>query len=103
MKETIRTPSQDSIDLIRAAFGKHPEDVIAPIRCTADALFWIETLFDCIRETPDNRPTRIKHLAEVGSYLAADLGNYADANHEELTDSLRKAGLIKEAKKEVKA
>ncbi|MEW5822746.1 MAG: hypothetical protein AB1766_00150 [Pseudomonadota bacterium] len=87
--------TSDTAALIRAALGKHPEDVIASIRCTADALFWLETLFDCIRDTPDNRPTRIKHLAEVGKHIAADLGNYADSTHEELTDSLRKAGLIK--------
>lgn len=93
MQNTHRTPG---VDACRNIFGEHPEDVISPIKSAADALSWLEELFRTIAsEALDERNGyRIKHLAEMGAYLALDVGGYADHQHETMIDRLRNAGVI---------
>lgn len=85
-----------SAEACRSLFGAHHEDVISPIKSAADALSWLEELFHTIeREALNERNGyRIKHLAEMGAYLALDMGNYAGCQHETLIDRLRSAGVI---------
>lgn len=93
MQNINRTPG---VDACRNLFGEHPEDVISPINSAAEALFWLEELFLTIaREALDERNGyRIKHLAEMGAYLASDVGNYAGYQHETMIDRLRNAGVV---------
>lgn len=48
--------------------------------------------------TPDRigkaNSVRIERLAELGRYVASDLGNYADCQHETMIDRLRTAGVV---------
>ena len=85
-----------SVETCRSLFGEHPEDVISPIKSAADALSWLEELFHTIeREALNERNGyRIKHLAEMGAYLALDMGNYAGCQHETMIDRLRNAGVV---------
>ena len=54
-------------------FGEHPEDVISPIKSASDAFDWLEELFNTIKTEALNERNgyRIKHLAEMGAYLAS--------------------------------
>lgn len=84
--------------LIKHAYGEQPEDVISPIKATADALFWLDELLAMILElsasdTPHSR-TRIKVLAEVGRHVAGDIGNYADSVYENMATRLQKSGTL---------
>ena len=85
-----------SVEICLSLFGEHPEDVISPIRSAADALSWVGELFTIIeREALNERNGfRIKRLAEMGAYLALDIGNYADSQHGAMIDRLRSAGLV---------
>ena len=85
-----------AIAAVKSVFGEHPEDVISPIKSAADALSWLEELFRTIeREALNERNDyRIKHLSEMGAYLALDMGNYAGCQHETMTDRLRNAGVV---------
>lgn len=90
-----RTPTPNEA-ACRSLFGETPEDVISPIKSAADALGWLEELFNTIkREALDQGNSyRIKHLAEAGAYLASDIGNFADCQHETMIERLRTAGVI---------
>lgn len=92
MKRAI-TPNEAAC---RSLFGEHPEDVISPIKSAADALGWLEELFNTIKREALNERSgfRIKHLAEAGAYLAADIGNFADCQHETMIERLRTAGVV---------
>jgi hypothetical protein len=91
-----KTTCKTGVAACRNLFGEHPEDVISPINSAAEALFWLEELFLTIaREALDERNGyRIKHLAEMGAYLASDVGNYAGYQHETMIDRLRNAGIV---------
>lgn len=81
---------------VEELFGAHPEDVISPIKSAAETLSWLEEIFRTIaRETLIERSEcRINALAEMGAYLASDIGNYVDSEHEKYRDCLQKAGVI---------
>lgn len=90
------TPSQSSraaaIDACRALFGEHPEDVIAPIKCAADALWWLDEIFKTLsrEELHERNSIRIKHLSECGSYLANEFANFAGCQHEAIQTRISK-------------
>ena len=85
-----------SVEACRSLFGEHPEDVISPINSAAEALMWLEEILrTIIREALDeHNGYRIKRLAEAGAYLALDMGNYAECQHETMIDRLRTAGVV---------
>lgn len=75
-----------------AVFGvKWPEDVIAPTRIAADALDWMEKIFLTIAED-DGSTVRIRTLARMGAYLAADMANLADCSHGEMLQAIKEGG-----------
>lgn len=94
----IATPSPSvapdaitAIEVSRAVFGEHPDDVISPLNTASEALFWLEELFGVIQEEADkNEPRlyRIKRLADMGKYLAFDMGNYVDGRHGDFRDAI---------------
>lgn len=78
-------------EICKALFGEYPEDVITPIKSASEVFGWVEELFTIIaRESNDGG--RVKRMAEMGAYLAADWGNAACCQHETLADNLRAAG-----------
>lgn len=89
-------PESALIDACKNAFGDHPEDIISLIKSTADTLSWLEELFKTIeREALNERNGyRIKHLAEMGAYLAFDIANFAGSEYEKMHDALVDAGII---------
>lgn len=89
-------PALTTEESCRQLFGEHPEDVIRPIKSAADALGWLEEIFAAIqRETLDGGSVyRIKRLAEMGAYMALDMGNCASCQHETLIDRLRAASVV---------
>jgi hypothetical protein len=93
MKNTTRKPG---VEACRNLFGEHPEDVISPINSAAEALSWLEELFLTIAREAlvERNGCRIKYLAEMGAYLASDIGNYAGCRHETMIDRLRNAGVV---------
>jgi hypothetical protein len=77
-------------------FGAHPEDVVTPIKSAADALGWLEEIFKTIQyeALKERNGHRIQQLAAAGSYLAADMGNYAGCQYETMIERLRKASVV---------
>ena len=94
--KTMAHAKNPSVEACRSLFGEHPEDVIAPINSASDTLYWLEEIFKTIsREALDARAGyRIKHLAEAGAYLAFDIANFTDCQHETMIDRLRNAGVV---------
>lgn len=86
-----------NVEAFRRLFGEHPEDVISTIKSASDAMSWLEQLFKTIeREALDeHNGYRIKHLAEMGAYIACDMGNYADSEHEKLLYTLKASGAVR--------
>lgn len=92
-KTTTTAPDAiTAIEVSRAVFGEHPEDVISPLDTASDALFWLNELFGVIQEEADSntpRTYRIKRLADMGMYVANDIGNYVDCRHEEFRNAIK--------------
>lgn len=82
------------IEVCQRLFDNHPEDVISPIKSAADTLGWLEELFRTIEcEALNERNSyRIKHLAEMGAYLASDMSNLMGCQYETMVDRLRNTG-----------
>lgn len=79
----------------RSLFGVHPEEVISPLNCASDTLGWLEEILRTIAKEADKcRSYRIKRLAEAGAYIASDIGNFADCEHEKYRDALIAAGVV---------
>lgn len=86
--------TSDAIEATKRLFGAHPEDVISPIKSAAETLDWLEEIFDSIAREIDGEcsPYRLHKLAKMGAYLASDIANYADGQHEEMLGRLIEAG-----------
>lgn len=82
-----------NIEMCKALLGKHPDDVLMPMKAASDTLSWLEELFKTIAaDALDAREGyRIKHLAEAGAYIACDFANFVGAEHESMRDHLRDA------------
>lgn len=99
---TTATASDENmghVENTRALFGKHPADVISPIRSAAEVLGWIEEIFQVIsQEVAVGRmnSVRVKSLADAGAYLASDFGNYVGVEHETMLESFRLSGFVAE-------
>lgn len=95
----VATPSSSvapdaiaAIEVSRAVFGEHPDDVISPLNTASEALFWLEELFGVIQEEAEKdnpRTYRIKLLADMGKYVALDMGNYVDCRHRDFRDAIQ--------------
>lgn len=68
-----------------------PEGVIAPVLTAVEALCWLEQVFHTIATDPKVSP-RIKCLADMGAYLAADIANLSDAVHGQMRDAIKEGG-----------
>ena len=88
MTNRTQTPNEAACHRL---FGEHPEDVINPMKSAADALCWIDEIFKTIQnEALDGRNGhRIRHLAEAGAYIAADMSNFTSCQHETMINRLR--------------
>lgn len=84
------------IEVCRNLFGEHPEDVISPINCASDTLLQLVEIFNTISSEAlkERNGYRIKYLAEAGSHLAHDMGNYTDCVYGTMIDRLREAGVV---------
>ena len=58
-----------------------------------DTLNWLGALFNAIQLTPKNHPSsyQIKYLVAMGDYIASDLSNFLDCEHEQMADCLKAA------------
>lgn len=56
----------------------------------------MKEIFDTISRENSNS-FRLRRLADAGAYIASDIGNFIDCQHEGYRDNLRKAGIITEA------
>jgi len=84
----------ESFAAVREVFGKHPVDVIDPIEWGADTLAQLSEMLGVIVEATKKEDaaryiTRIQRLAEAGMYLANDMANTMDCEHEDMRDRLR--------------
>ncbi len=97
---TLDDTKEDATTLKEAAhkaFDLHPEDVISPARCGAEAFHWLDEIFKTIRDEARNNALgcthRIKHLADAGAYLAFDYANYCGSQYEGMARHLSNAGI----------
>ena len=99
---TTQTPgasapsSLSPIGAAKAVFGKHPEEVISLVKTGMDTLNWLGALFNVIqllKNHPSNHPSsyQIKYLVAMGDYIASDLSNFLDCEHEQMADCLKAA------------
>ena len=90
-----------SVEIVKELFGDYPEDVIIPIKAASDALGWLEEVFITIeKEALDERNCyRVKKLAELGAYLAANMSDYAGSSHETYIDRLQTIGAAAPARR----
>lgn len=85
--------NKQAVEACLQLFGARPEDVLIPIKSAADALSWLEEIFNTIKaEALNGSGVRIKQLAEAGAYIAMDIGNFAGCKHEEFIRTIRKNG-----------
>lgn len=95
INSTATTPEQlahqPHIEACRNLFGEHPEDVISPINSASDTLLQLVEIFNTISSEAlkERNGYRIKYLAEAGSHLAHDMGNYTDCVYGTMIDRLR--------------
>jgi len=90
------TPTAD-IEFCKRLFDHHPEDVIAPLGYASEAFGWLEELFRTIATDALNERRngyRIKHLAEMGAYVASESSNFAGNMHETFEEKLKEAGIV---------
>ena len=85
------TNAQARTDCQRIFNVTYPEDVIDPIRTAANTLYWLEQVFDTIAADPAANE-RIKRMADMGSYLAGDIANLADAEFDKMHAAMKKGG-----------
>lgn len=80
---------------IQQAFGGHPGDVIYPISDAAAACHWLAEIFKTIEQEIDSGGdvVRIRNLAQMGGYVAADKAAYLESEHETRVDALKECGL----------
>jgi hypothetical protein len=92
----MHTQPTPNMEACRSLFGQYPEDVISTIKCAAEALSWLEEILRTISsDVLDARNRgRIKRLADAGVHLGFDVGEYAETQHEDMTDHLRAAGAL---------
>ena len=97
MRAATKTNTETIMSACDDAFGLHPEDVIAPIKCAADLCHWLNEILKTIKEEAEqNGPAshfRIKYLADAGAYLALDYSNYLGCQHEDMAANLAKVGI----------
>lgn len=94
--EANATAAKSLVVASRDAFGLHPEDVISPISSASEVCDWLEEIFVSISREAEGKgcTTRIKRLAAAGAYLASDMGNYYDYQHEQMFASLKAVGIV---------
>ncbi len=84
------------VNACRTLFGAHhPEDVIGPIEWGTKALIQIGEILAVIAEIADasdgGKMRRIRILAESARYLADDMSNTMDAEHEGFRRSMHQS------------
>lgn len=84
-------PKQAVSDCKRIFDVVNPEDVIAPILMTVDALCWLEQVLQTIATEAGVSP-RIKSLADMGAYLAADIAGLSNDLHGQMRDAIKNGG-----------
>lgn len=79
----------------RAAFGKHPVDIVGPIAWCTDALDEIGAILGALiveATTGKRRPETIARLAKAAERIAFDIANTAGCEHEDFVLHLTEAG-----------
>jgi hypothetical protein len=96
MAEQNTLNALEQVAIVKALFDDHPEDVITPINSAAEALTWLEEIFDTIKkEALDGRNGyRIQRLAAAGAYIASDMSDYADLMYKHYLERLQIAGAV---------
>lgn len=90
------TPEAISLtNVCQQVFGDHPVDVVSAIGWGEESLGWLEEIFRTIaNDALDGRKGyRIKHLAELGAYLALDFSNLSGTQREKYQDNLIASGV----------
>lgn len=77
----------------KEVFGEYPEDVLAYLKFSVDALAWTEALFHAIEELhgKEGSDRHIKNLAGLGKYVAGDLSETYGCQFEDFSEKLRAA------------
>jgi hypothetical protein len=73
--------------------GRHPEDVIDPLRTAAEALEWVVEISKTIEaEAASN--TRIRRLASMAAFVAMDVANLTESSYEDMLAAIKKGGAL---------
>lgn len=95
-QHVAHSEARDRVEVVRDAVGCHPCDLLIPIGGAADALSWLEEIFNVIKESAvdGGKAYRVKRLAAAGAYLASDYAGWVSVEHERLRDSLIASGCM---------
>lgn len=86
----VSSPAPTPFEAARAALGQHPRDVASYLHAGAESLAWLESVFHAIELLHERGggEIRIRHLVGLGKYVAADMGNMLDCEHEKIVEAL---------------
>jgi hypothetical protein len=78
-------PTSTPIEAASAVFGERPKDVLFHIDIATDALSWCEAVFLAIKALHEQGDSvHIKHLANVGYYVAESIGANMEGSREKM-------------------
>ncbi|GHT81377.1 hypothetical protein AGMMS49960_17670 [Betaproteobacteria bacterium] len=86
-----QTNITDPVQAFRDVFGETPENVLSPTRQAIEVLEWLRAIFYAIDRLNDD--DAIRHLANVGKYIADDCGNSIGCQHEEMAGKVKRLRL----------
>ena len=90
-----RTPAASAtpIETAKAVFGESPKDVLFLIETAKDTLSWLGAVLHAIEVLHERGggEIHIKHLADMGQYVADDIGNTIDCEHEKMAAAVEAA------------
>ncbi|MDR0701195.1 MAG: hypothetical protein LBF61_02095 [Azoarcus sp.] len=95
--EPAPAESNNAVSSLLAAahivFGDNPWNVLLAIDAASQTLLWLETLFFVIRELNErgNEKIQVRHLADIGSYIAERAASNAEQSHDEIKASIEAA------------
>lgn len=93
--KTLEAP--ELLQILKSAYGVHPETVLCVTTTAINALEQCEALFSTIEEQLERSGSpliRTKHLAGAGRSIAMDAWNSIDGEHSGIKDSLQNSGVF---------
>jgi hypothetical protein len=93
MAKTACPPKQSLLQHASAVLGQSPRDVAMYLSISTESLDWLGSIFSAIKMLHEKggEEVHIKNLAGLGKYIADDISNLIDSEHEKIISSIEAA------------